>query len=315
MAFEIPAAEPLPEELAHECAEASDNAVEWVRSMSGMELDFSPPSLIGLDRILKELIPSLSSEDQEPTVILLGSYLGEVVLRACGGRWETGDVFAGPGIRGLFGKEITISPFVRIRQAFSNLEEFHLSRFWNAMVERVRNANPLDDPAGFSKPPGNPLRMLPVSGIIGQTVAKGPSDEELAKIIEEETQKFISILKKDLGVELDYSLNSLRFLDLYFRSLSDAIKSEGKMGERRVFVYLAGNYLGEVVRQVFGGKWVYLAEQQTSGLVVNMGKSNRTVYPHQAAGKLATEYSPGAVVNYVESIKKGLELEQRVDDR
>ncbi len=302
MAFDIPAAEPSPEELARECSEAAENAVEWVRSMSGIELDFSPPSLMALDRVLDGLVSTLAKEDQEPTVVLLGSYLGEVILQACGGRWETGDVFAGPGIRGISGKEVTISPFSRIRQAFTNLEPHHLSTYWNSVVGRINDAASLDDTAGFRKSPIEPVKMLPVSGMQQKSGGNGPTDAELAEIIPDETNKFIQILKTDLGVELDYSLNSLKFLDHYLRSLNDKMKKEGEMGERRVFIYLAGNYLGEVLRRTYGGKWVYLADQQTTGLVLS-GTTGGTIYPHKAAAKLALEYQTGGVLAYAEKIR------------
>lgn len=304
MAFDIPPAEPSSQELAKECGEAAENAIEWVKSMSGIELDYSPPSLMALDRVLKELIPTQSAEDREPTIVLLGSYVGEVLLEACGGRWETGDVFAGPGLRGLGGKEITVSPFLRVRQAFSNLERYHLSMYWNAVVERMRKAEPLDDRSGFRPPPAEPIRLLPVRE--GEGAANGPTDEELAKVIPEETKTFVEILKSDLGIELDYSLESLRFLDHYFRSLSDAIGKEGELGERRIFVYLAGNYLGEVLRRAYGGRWVYIPEHQTTGLVFSAGGEGRTVYPHKAAAEMATEYREGGVVIYADKVKKGM---------
>lgn len=308
MAFEIPAAEPSPEELARECREAAENAVEWVRSMSGINLDFSPPSLIALDRVLNPLVSTLQGDDRDPAIVLLGSYLGEVLLRACGGRWETGDVFTGPGLRGLAGMEITISPFSRIRQAFTDLENHHLASYWNTVVKKIREAKPLEDPVGFKKPPSEPLKMLPVQTGAEATGANGPSDEELARIIPEETKKFVEILKSDLGVELDYSLSSLKFLDHYLRSINDKMKKEGQMGERRVFVYLAGNYLGEVLRRAYGGKWVYVPEYQTTGLILTKVPEGGTIYPHKAAAKLAIEYQTGGVIAYAEKIKSRVNL-------
>jgi len=306
MTFNIPAAEPTPEELARECAEASDNAVEWIRSMSGLDLDYSPPSLMGVDRVLDELVPTIPDEDREATVVLLGSYLGEVMLRAGGGRWETGDVFTGPGLRGMGGKEITINPFARIRQSFTEKEDHHLARYWNMVVDRVEDSEELGEPHGFRPPPSAPLKKLPVDTAGSVKKSEGPTDEELARVIPEETKKFIEILKADLGVELDYSYNSLKFLDHYFRSLNAKMVKEGKMGERRVFVYLAGNYLGEVLRREFGGRWVYIPEHQTTGLVLSVDDESKTIYPHKAAAKMAMEYKAGAVVNYTDSIKRKL---------
>jgi hypothetical protein len=304
--FEIPAAEPSSKQLALECSGAAENAVEWVRSMSGIDLDFTPPSLMALDRVLNVLIPSLSRDDEDPAIVMLGSYLGEVFLRTCGGRWETGDVFAGPGLRGLGGKEITINPFARIKQAFEKLEAHHLAGYWNVVVERIEAANPLDDRSGFRPQPEDRIRMLPV--VVSRTTAKGkgPSDDDLARIIPEETGKFISILKNDLGVELDYSIDSLRFLDHYLRSLSEDVKKDGKVGDRRVFIYLAGNYLGEVLRRAYGGRWIYLPEEETAGLVIREGQEGGVIYPHKAAYKFAFEYDSGGVIIYADRIKKRL---------
>lgn len=302
MVFEIPAAEPSSRQMAGECVKAADNAVEWVKSMSGIELDYSPPSLIALDRVLNVLIPTLSADDQDPAVVMLGSYLGEVFLRTCGGRWEMGDVFAGPALRGLGGKEVTVSPFARVRHAFEKLEAHHLSSFWNKVVGQIETSEPLEDRSGFRPPPETKIRLLPVftNGNSGQ----GPSDAELARTMIEETRKFIDILRADLGVELDYSLDSLRFLDHYLRSLNDSMKKEGKMGERRVFVYLAGNYLGEVLRRSYGGRWIYVPEHETTGLILREDRENGTVYPHKAAAKLAMEYEPGGIIAYADKIKK-----------
>jgi hypothetical protein len=310
MAFNIPAAEPSPEDLARECAEAAENAVEWVRSMSGIDLDYSPPSLIALDRVLASLVATLSKDDIEPTVVLFGSYLGEVILRAGGGRWETGDVFTGPGLRGICGKEITISPFSLIRTAFTKLQPHHISSYWNSVVERVDESEPIDDPVGFRPSPAECLKMLPGTESRSARSGEGPTDNELAEIIPQETKKFVDILKADIGVELDYTIDSLKFLDHYLGSLSTKLQKDGDMGERRVFVYLAGNYLGEVLRRVYGGKWVYVSKHQTTGLVIPGKEESRTIYPHKAAAKLAMEYQKGGVVAYAEKIKRGLKVLQ-----
>jgi hypothetical protein len=303
MAFEIPASEPSPQELARECSGTAENAVEWVRSMSGINLDFSPPSLIALDRILPSLVATLQKDQRDPAIILLGSYLGEVLLHACGGRWETGDVFTGPGLRGLGGKEITISPFSRIRQAFIKIEPDHLASYWNTVVKSITEAKPLAENQGFLKPPSPMIKMLPIGTVIETPKVDAPSDADLEKIIPEETKKFIELLKNDLNVELDYSLNSLQFLDHYLRSLNGKMKKEGQMGDSRVLVYLAGNYLGEVLRKAYGGKWVYVPEQQTAGLVLRVNDPGSTIFPHKAAANMAMEYQTGGVIAYAERVK------------
>jgi hypothetical protein len=303
MAFEIPAAEPTPEELASECSEAADNAVEWIRSMSGIELDFSPPSLVVLDKVLEQLVQTLSRDDHEVTVVLLGSYLGEVILRTFGGRWETGDIFTGPGLRGLAGREITISPFSRIRQALTNIEPCHIASYWNVVIDKVNESEALDDTSGFKLPSDMKLKKLPVKG---EGVQKGPTDKELADIIPEETKKFIAILKQDLGVELDYTLDSLKFLDHFFRSLSDKVGKKGGVDDQRVLIYLAGNYLGEVLRRAYGGQWVFVGDQQTTAIVMTRGDRKSTIFPHKAAAEMVMSYKDGGVMDYARKV--GMEL-------
>ncbi len=305
MTFEIPAAEPKPEELARECRAAAGNAVEWVRSMSGIELDFSPPSLVILDKVLEQVVRALTDDDREPVIVLFGSYLGEVLLDACGGRWETGDVFTGPGIRGLYGKEITINPFTRVRQSLKNMEQNHLAVYWNSVIDRINDSSPMEDPVGFRPPPGTPLKKLPVAN--GGRQIEGPSDAELGKTIPEETKQFIKILRKDLGVELDYTKESLKFLDHYLRSVNDKIPQDGSMGKERMFVYLAGNYLGEVLRREYSGKWVYNDEFQTTGLVLEKDGYEMTIFPHNAAAKMAMRYKDDSVIKYARKVARDLD--------
>ena len=306
MAFEIPAAEPTPEELARECREAADNAVEWIRSMTGIELDFSPPSLAVLDKVLEQLVQTLTSDDHEVTVVLIGSYLGEVILGTFGGRWETGDVFTGPGLRGLEGKEIMISPFSRVRQALTNLEPDHIAVYWNTLIVRINESEPLDDTSGFKPSPGRPLMKLPLSS--GGGVGSGPTNEELEEIIPEETKQFIAILKGDLGVELDYTLDSLKFLDHFFGSLQEEVEKAGGVADKRVLIYLAGNYLGEVLRRVYGGTWVYVGDQQTTGLVLRKGEREKTIFPHKAAAEMVVGYRDGGVLDYAKRVGMDLRL-------
>jgi hypothetical protein len=308
MVYEIPAAEPAPEELASECSKAADNAVEWVSSMSGIELEFSPQSLVILDKVLNELIPSLSDDEHDSTVILIGSYFGEVMLRAMGGRWETGDVFAGPGLRGLSGKDLTISPFSIVRRAFKSVEPHYLAVNWNDIVKKIRKADDLEDTSGFNPAPSDPALLLPVNEGESSGASLHITSDELAKNIADETNKFIGFLKDDLGFELDYSIESLKFIDAYISSLNEKMSKEGKKTETRVFLYLLGNYIGEVLRKNFSGKWVYLDSDQTAGLIFDDSKPNgNTIFPHQVAAKFAFNYKEGEIIKYVRDLSRKIQ--------
>jgi hypothetical protein len=79
----------------------SAECVEWFYSMELKPIDYSPDSLIELDRVIdaywpKELFKDVDIEDEENTysaillrlVLMTGSYLGEVLVRSLGGKWE-----------------------------------------------------------------------------------------------------------------------------------------------------------------------------------------------------------------------------------
>jgi hypothetical protein len=81
--------------------EDARKAAEWVSqalTSSGYTADFSPESLREIDRFFDEhsrggqAVPGgLLSEDRGQRLFALGAYVGEVVLRQYGGRWEADD--------------------------------------------------------------------------------------------------------------------------------------------------------------------------------------------------------------------------------
>ena len=174
------------------------------------------------------------------------------------------------------------------------------------VVERIDNSDPLADKQGFRPSPSSSLKKLPVDTSGGGKGSDGPTDDELARVIPEETKKFIEILKADLGVELDYSVNSLKFLDHYFRSLNaKMVKVKKVKWVSAGFLYILRVItLGEVLRREFGGRWVYIPEHQTTGLVLTVDNEHKTLYPHKSAAKMAMEYKTGAVTAYFDTIKK-----------
>lgn len=63
-------------------------AVEAVYEESGETLDYSPASLEAVDAQIEALREEgLSGEDAAEALFVLGCYLGEVMVRALGGRW------------------------------------------------------------------------------------------------------------------------------------------------------------------------------------------------------------------------------------
>jgi len=202
------------------------------------------------------------------------------------------------------GREYAISPYSIVRKMFTSIEPHYFSLLWNRVVDDVRRADALDDIENFRPAPDEPALLLPVSreGIIQHH--ESMTNEELAKSILEETKKFVGIIKSDLGFELDYSLDSLKFIDYYVASLSAKVDAAEKKSDVRLFVYLIGNYIGEVFRRKYGGKWVFNDKDSSAGLVLQGVSNGGAIFPHRVAANLAMDYYEGAVMAYAKDLHK-----------
>ena len=79
---------PVPENAAA----LAQKAVDAVRNVDGISLDYSPESLKQVDRvILRFHEEGKSSDEVGPTVFTLGCYVGEVFVRHLGASWTMPD--------------------------------------------------------------------------------------------------------------------------------------------------------------------------------------------------------------------------------
>ncbi|MEM2247482.1 MAG: hypothetical protein QXS51_04815 [Thermoproteota archaeon] len=107
--------------------------VEWFFNMELKPIDYTPESLMELDRVVdahwpRELFRDISINSDEPQSIVLlklvlmtGSYLGEVLVRRLGGRWEKSEDL-GWHIRI---KETRINVFNIAEKAFRETSSFY----------------------------------------------------------------------------------------------------------------------------------------------------------------------------------------------
>jgi hypothetical protein len=79
----------LKNELAEKAAFAANQAVETAKNIDGTVLDYSPNSLKDIDEIVLGLRQAgTNPEDMPGTLFILGSYVGEVIVRNIeGSQW------------------------------------------------------------------------------------------------------------------------------------------------------------------------------------------------------------------------------------
>ncbi|MBO3754888.1 MAG: hypothetical protein FGF53_08465 [Candidatus Brockarchaeota archaeon] len=112
----------------------SAECVEWFYSMMLKPIDYTPGSLVELDRVIdaywpKELFKDVEMEDEENTystillrlVLMTGSYLGEVLVRNLGGKWEKAE----PSGWHILLKESSINVFQIAEESLRGPSRFH----------------------------------------------------------------------------------------------------------------------------------------------------------------------------------------------
>lgn len=95
----------------------AEEHVRVVRKLTGVLLDYSPQSLTVCDRLVDEGWGGQPPHHLEAAVNLFGAYLGEVIVRALGGRWELTDRF-GVCVVGLRGTDARAMPLLRAARRF-----------------------------------------------------------------------------------------------------------------------------------------------------------------------------------------------------
>ena len=66
-------------------------------------------------------------------------------------------------------------------------------------------------------------------------------------------QKFVDAVKKNDGIELDYSVNSITFVDKFLQKFSDEGLSVNDFAET---IFVAGSYVGQVMIANNNGQWI-----------------------------------------------------------
>jgi hypothetical protein len=131
--------DPTPENAA---AFAADIAAATLR-ISGVELDYSRESLTRVDAVIEDLRSGGPPAEQiAETLFGFGCYVGEVMVRRGGGRWDapTGtdeEAFAGYPLIVRFPAGGWANPIHKVFRRYREGEEHQLLYFYDVMVGRL----------------------------------------------------------------------------------------------------------------------------------------------------------------------------------
>ena len=198
---------------------------EWVvtaLNSSGYKADYTLESMKEIDRFIDEQSGEngIISRNRGAIIFSLGCYVGETVIRLCGGKWHTDDNDPQGEINASVeldnGK--VIFPMQRVIKRYQNGSEDGIYAYVYALApDKTEN----------------------------KTAA--PSE-----IIHTACEMIVSILDSS-GYKMDYSIESMKEIDRFFdeQSGEDGMISQGIV---QILVSLA-SYVGETVVRLYGGKW------------------------------------------------------------
>ena len=87
-------------------------------------------------------------------------------------------------------------------------------------------------------------------------------DERVHKIATAYSLDAVDTAKQNFGVELDWSVESIREVEKILARLHEAMNDEAPSDETlQTFAKIFGSYLGEVVRREHGGQWGLLGAE------------------------------------------------------
>lgn len=130
-------------EAVESCPQLAAYLVETVRARSGLGLDYSGGSLALVDRMVDGLRQGRrQTADLGPTLMALGAYTGEVLVRATGAVWVEFDA----GQQAIFGQPFGIrtpdgrlwNPLGKAVKRYENGPQDSLRLFCLAVVGRTR---------------------------------------------------------------------------------------------------------------------------------------------------------------------------------
>lgn len=118
-----------------ELAECANSAVDFVKRVHNARLDYSPESLIFVDRLVNDLhIKRVPYEKIENHLAVLSCYAGEVFARNLNGKWiypqkeDNENLGAGPFV--LLPKGILVNPLAKVLKIHENGLEDSVAKFY-----------------------------------------------------------------------------------------------------------------------------------------------------------------------------------------
>jgi hypothetical protein len=247
-----------PGEILQRIPLLAQEGVRIAKDTHGVDLDYSLFSLSALDDVIAKHRRKLDADrkvlNEENfqrarafSILPLGAYLGEVILRAHGGSWE--DANPWPKLRQHIMKfdPITVmSAFIRGETA-TTTEKTRVA----SAQQYYQGIRPLLHDVLLAKlhGPGKTREQL---------LAEMGPNVELNNAVLHFAEGCVAFAYSECAIELDFRENSLldvdRMLEQFHKNSEEEIKARPIL-ERRNLINWYGCYSGEVFRRAIGGTW------------------------------------------------------------
>lgn len=124
-------------------------AVKSAREIFKVDLDFSPKSVKHIDKIIDEgwgaPLGERKAYEFAMSILTLGSYLGEVIIKHLGGRWQEASQESNPVEKMLQSKIVDLGniaeiyPFGKVFKRFANGKEDSLEFYYKSIARSAKS--------------------------------------------------------------------------------------------------------------------------------------------------------------------------------
>jgi hypothetical protein len=128
-------------------------------------------------------------------------------------------------------------------------------------------------------------------------------DPELQELAGKQSLAAVGIAKKNFGVELDFSRESVERVEQVLGRLHD-LADQQQPDEERVWLFaqLFGSYVGEVIRREHGGGWGMIESEGQRFPGFMFGSAPTTIWPWSRVHKRLVDGAENNVWHYFVSV-------------
>ncbi len=128
-------AEGITESFENQMKKEAEIYVNIIKEQNNIKLNYAEKDLDAIEEVIEADIEIEHTEDYQGTIQVLGSYLGETLIRNFGGRWVEDKTFNTPAVEI---NSIKFFPHAKVHKRFENGKSDSLTSFYRFIKSKIK---------------------------------------------------------------------------------------------------------------------------------------------------------------------------------